>query len=384
MDSIRSEFHHIFGWVPLWIVGLGLVTGAIIVASLLHDLSIRLTRRAIGKERPVAMLFLDKTAGPTRLAVCLVAVALVLPLAPLDDEIRQPLGHLFAVAVIALIGWISIRAVDMTAGRYLLRFRTDVTENFLARKHATQVRVFKRVIDTLIVIVAVSTSLMTFDSVRQYGVSLFASAGAAGLIVGLAARPLLSNLIAGVQIAVTQPIRIEDAVIIENEWGWVEDIASTYVVIRLWDWRRMVVPLSYFIERPFQNWTRDTASLIGAIALHVDYAADVSRIRRRLEEAVRETKLWDGAVVNLQVIDTHPQTVELRALVSAKSAPQSWDLRCEIREKLLAFIREEMPEAFPHGRNLILPSGRDLEGMFAPGRPPSQDVVRTSVASGSH
>ncbi|MGY4506033.1 small-conductance mechanosensitive channel [Bradyrhizobium sp. GM24.11] len=244
----------------------------------------------------------------------------------------------------------------MSAARYLQNFR-DVTENFVARKHVTQVRVFKRVTDIIIVIITVSTALMTFDSVRQYGVSLFASAGAAGIIVGLAARPLLSNLIAGLQIAITQPIRIEDAVIIENEWGWVEDIAATYVVIRLWDWRRMVVPLSYFIERPFQNWTRDTASLIGVIALHVDYRADVPRIRRWLEGAVKESKLWDGAVVNLQVIDADSRTIELRALVSARNAPQSWDLRCEMREKLIAFIRDEMPEALPRERAILIPQG---------------------------
>src|SRR5438132_5830971 len=148
---------------------------------------------------------------------------------------------------------------------------------------------------------------MTFDSVRQYGVSLFASAGVAGIVAGLAARPMLSNLIAGVQIAMTQPIRLEDSVVVENEWGWVEEITSTYVVIRLWDWRRLVVPLSYFIERPFQNWTRDTQSLIGAIAFHVDYCTDVSRIRQRLEEAVRESRLWDGAVVNLQVMEASPR-----------------------------------------------------------------------------
>jgi small-conductance mechanosensitive channel len=150
--------------------------------------------------------------------------------------LRSDLAHLFAVATVALVGWISIRAVDLASAQYLLRYH-DFAENLLARKHVTQVRVFKRVIDTLIIIIAVSAALMTFDSVRQYGVSLFASAGAAGLIVGLAARPLLSNLIAGVQIAITQPIRIEDAVIIENEWGWVEDITSTYVVIRLADGR---------------------------------------------------------------------------------------------------------------------------------------------------
>src|SRR3569833_1293385 len=304
-------------------------------------------RRAIQSQISLALPSLQRTAGPAQLAICLIAVALVLPLAPLDYELRGALTLLFAVATIALVGWISIRAVDLAAGRYLQRFNADIAENLLARKHVTQVRVFKRVTDTLIIIVAISTALMTFDSVRQYGVSLFASAGAAGLILGLAARPLLSNLIAGLQIAITQPIRIEDAVIIENEWGWVEDIASTYVVIRLWDWRRMVVPLSYFIEKPFQNWTRDTASLIGVNVQHVDYRADVPRIRRWLEDAVKESKLWDGAVVNLQVVDTNTRTMELRALVSARNAPQSWDLRCEMREKLIAFIRNEMPEAQP-------------------------------------
>jgi len=252
------------GLVPDWMVGPGLIISAIVGALLVYKLARALVRRAIGPRSSILLPILQRTAGPARLALCLIAVALVLPLAPLNESWRLALTHLFAVASIALVGWITIRVVDLVSARYLQRFRSDITENFLARKHVTQVRVFKRVIDTLIIIVAVSTALMTFDSVRQYGVSLFASAGAAGVIVGLAARPLLSNLIAGVQIAVTQPIRIEDAVIIENEWGWVEDIASTYVVIRLWDWRRMVVPLSYFIERPFQNWTRDAASLIGS------------------------------------------------------------------------------------------------------------------------
>ncbi|MBR0933751.1 mechanosensitive ion channel family protein [Bradyrhizobium jicamae] len=366
MQEFLAELEHTFRWVPDWVVGFGLITGAVIIALVTHSIASRLMRRMFGPNNTVAPLLLDRTSGPTRLALCLAAVALVLPLAPLNDVLRQALSHFFGVAVIALIGWISIRVVDMVSARYLEKFRLDVAENFLARKHVTQVRVFKRVTDTLIVIIAVSTALMTFDSVRQYGVSLFASAGAAGLIVGLAARPLLSNLIAGVQIALTQPIRIEDAVIIENEWGWVEDIASTYVVIRLWDWRRMVVPLSYFIERPFQNWTRDAQSLIGAIALHVDYSADVPRIRKRLEQAASESRLWDRAVVNLQVIDTHPRTIELRALVSARNAPQSWDLRCEIREKLLAFIRDEMPEALPRDR-AILASNDDLGRRFLRG-----------------
>jgi small-conductance mechanosensitive channel len=348
MDLIDT-FERLFGWVPAWMAGLGLIMLAIVVALAVHKTAMLLARRAVG-QRSFGVTFLNRTTGPARLALCLLAVALVLPLAPFDEGARQRLAQFFVVATIALVGWLSMRAVDLAATRYLERHEIDIDENYRARKYVTQVRVFKRVLDILITIIAVSTALMTFESVRQYGVSLFASAGAAGLIVGLAARPLLSNLIAGVQIAITQPIRIEDAVIIENEWGWIEDIASTYVVVRLWDWRRLVVPLSYFIEKPFQNWTRDAASLIGTIKLHVDYGADVPRIRKHLEQAVKETELWDGAVVNLQVVDSHPQTIELRALVSARNAPQSWDLRCEIREKLLAFLQEQMPEALPHQR----------------------------------
>src|SRR6478735_7207003 len=355
-QALLADIDRMFGWIPSWFVGLCLVAGVILIVLSIYHLSVWLFNRAFGTRLPLMSVFIERTAGPAQLAIRLAAVALVLPLAPLDDALRTPLTRLFVVAFIALIGWISIRIVDMSAARYLLNFR-DVTENFVARKHVTQVRVFKRVTDIIIVIITVSTALMTFDSVRQYGVSLFASAGAAGIIVGLAARPLLSNLIAGLQIAITQPIRIEDAVIIENEWGWVEDIASTYVVIRLWDWRRMVVPLSYFIEKPFQYWTRDTASLIGVIALHVDYRADVPRIRRWLEGAVKESKLWDGAVVNLQVIDADSRTIELRALVSARNAPQSWDLRCEMRKKLIGMIRDEMPEALPRERAILIPSG---------------------------
>jgi small-conductance mechanosensitive channel len=372
-QALMADIDTMFGWIPSWFVGLSLVLGAILLALALHRLAAWLLNRAFGTRLPLLSVFIERTTGPAQLALCLGAVALVLPLAPLDDTIRTPLMRLFVVAVIALIGWISIRIVDMSAARYLQNFR-DVTENFVARKHVTQVRVFKRVTDTIIVIITVSTALMTFDSVRQYGVSLFASAGAAGIIVGLAARPLLSNLIAGLQIAITQPIRIEDAVIIENEWGWIEDIAATYVVIRLWDWRRMVVPLSYFIEKPFQNWTRDTASLIGVIALHVDYRADVSRIRRWLEEAVKESKLWDGAVVNLQVIDADARTIELRALVSARNAPQSWDLRCEIRERLVAFIRDEMPEALPRERAILIPSGGGDDTDFMQGPAPPEKM----------
>jgi small-conductance mechanosensitive channel len=184
-------------------------------------------------------------------------------------------------------------------------------------------------------------------------VSLFASAGAAGLVVGFAARPVLSNLIAGIQLAITQPIRIKDAVLVEGEWGWIEEITSTYVVVKIWDWRRLIVPLSYFMEKPFQNWTRETAEIIGTVFIYTDYKVPVERLRKRLEEIVHESTLWDKNVVNLQVTDFKESTVEIRMLVSARTSPQVWDLRCEVREKLLAYLQCEVPDVLPHTRILL-------------------------------
>ena len=224
-------------------------------------------------------------------------------------------------------------------------YRTDTEDNLLARKHVTQMRILQRIAKTLLAIVTAAAALMTFDSVRQYGVSLFASAGAAGLILGLAARPVLSNLLAGLQIAMTQPIRVEDQVVVEGETGWIETITSTYVVVRLWDLRRIVVPLSYFIEKPFQNWTYEGAEQIGSVLLRVGYTVSVETLRRKFEEIVRQSPLWDGKVARMEVTDITIDAVELRALVSARNPGQTWDLRCEVREKLLEFLQTEAHQA---------------------------------------
>jgi small-conductance mechanosensitive channel len=185
-------------------------------------------------------------------------------------------------------------------------------------------------------------------------VSLFASAGVAGIVVGLAARPLLSNLIAGLQIAVTQPIRIDDVVIVEGENGTIEEITSTYVVVKIWDLRRMIVPLSYFIEKPFENWTREGAALVGSVYLYVDYGVPVERVREKLQEIVSASKLWDGKVAKVQVTDAKESVIELRATVSARTSSAAWDLRCETREKLIGFLQAEHPEALPRRRNEVV------------------------------
>ena len=202
--------------------------------------------------------FLAWTTGLTRMALLIFALFVALPATPFDADTTAIIARILLLATIAVVGWAAIAAVNMSADLYLRRFRLDTTDNLLARKHLTQVRVLTRTVNTLLVMLTVGVALMTFEPVRQYGVSLFASAGVAGLVAGLAARPVLSNLIAGLQIATTQPIRIDDQIIIENESGRIEDITSTYVVIRLWDLRRLIVPLTYFMEKPFQNWTRES------------------------------------------------------------------------------------------------------------------------------
>jgi small-conductance mechanosensitive channel len=349
LTELFEWLRHNLDWAPDSIAAVVILAFAAALGLGLHRLFFISAQRLLGKH-PYIYVFIGQARGLTRVAVVVLALGLALPAAPLSPAIAALIGRTLLLATIVLIGWAALTALAIASDLYLLRFRIDVEDNLLARKHVTQVRLFKRALEILLTIVTIAAALMTFESVRQYGVSLFASAGIAGIAVGLAARPVLSNLIAGVQIAMTQPIRIDDAVLVENEWGWIEDITATYVVIKLWDWRRLVVPLSYFIEKPFQNWTREGSAIIGSVFIHADYSVPVARVRTKLEEIVRDSKLWDRAVVNLQVTEAKERSVELRALVSSRTSPANWDLRCEVREKLIAFLQEEFPHALPHER----------------------------------
>jgi len=333
-----------------WALSAALLLGAAIAAWLLYTVGLALGRRLLNGRRPFLRSVLGATKGPARLGLLLVALAIALPAAPLGPDTKGVLARLIGLATICLLGWAATTTLQIAADLYLLRFRLDIPDNLLARKHITQVRVLMRVLDVVIVLVTVGFALMTFDAVRQFGVTLFASAGVAGIIAGLAARPVLSNFLAGVQLAVAQPIRIDDAVIVENESGNVEEITFSYVVLRLWDLRRMIVPLSYFIEKPFQNWTRTGGELIGTVFLYVDHAAPVDAIRQKLAEIVSQSKLWNGKAVGLQVTDATETAVQLRALVSANDASAVWDLRCEVREKLIEYLQREHPEALPRRR----------------------------------
>jgi small-conductance mechanosensitive channel len=355
LQQIFATVEHTAGWLPNWVIAVVAFVIAATLALLVHGAVVRLVRRLVPPGLEYLQALLSAAQGLTRMALVILAVAVVLPAAPLDPQAATVVGHALFVAFIMLLGWSASTALSLATDAYLRRsIVSEGIDNPLMRKHVTQVQVLRRVAATLVLVVTAAAALMTFDSVKQYGVSLIASAGAAGIVVGLALRPLLTNLFAGIQIAITQPIRIGDAVIVENEWGWVEEITGTYVVIKLWDWRRMVLPLSYFLERPFQNWTRQSTNLIGTVLLWVDYTVPVAPVRRKLEEIAKESRLWDGQVVNLQVVDSNERAVQLRALVSARTSPESWDLRCEVREKLLLFLQESYPGALPKQRTQLV------------------------------
>jgi small-conductance mechanosensitive channel len=262
----------------------------------------------------------------------------------------RPLTTALNFGLVVAATWLGIRltrVMEDVAGR---RFALDAEDNLHARRMHTRVALLRRVLVVGIGIVGMGMILLQMPGFRDLGTGLLASAGVLGVIVGVAAQRPIANLLAGLQIAVTQPIRVEDAVIVEGEWGWVEEITLTYVIVRLWDLRRLVLPIGYFLEKPFQNWTRTTASLLGTAFLHADYTVPVDAVRAELERIVRASPLWDGRTCLLQVTDLTERSVQLRALVSASNAGRAWDLRCEVREHLIAFLQREHPDALPRMR----------------------------------
>jgi len=336
--------------MPNWAASLLILLPAPFLAHILHRFLFRHVTRWVSGMDLLWRALVARTEGPTRLAFLIAAIGFGASIAPLPPGWAPIIRNILSVGFIALMGWMALTAFHVWMVVHLRRFKLDAADNLLARKHVTQTKMLQRVANVLIVVVTASIALMTFDSVRQYGVSLLASAGAAGLIIGLALQPVLKNLIAGIQLAVTQPIRIDDALIVEGEWGNVEEITSTYVVVRLWDWRRMILPLSYFIEKPFQNWTRENADLIGTVFMYLDHSAPVGTIRAKVEEIVATIPVWDKRVVAVQVTDFKQTTMEVRILASAGTAGQAFDLRCQIREKVIDFLQREHPYALPRFR----------------------------------
>ncbi len=288
--------------------------------------------------------------APSALLAPLAVLFVALPEMPWPAEITDSAQHLVVLGAIAALAWLGVRLSNVLVDLAAARYPVGAKDNLRARRIATQVQLLRRIAVVLIAFVAISLMLMTFPSIRHVGITLFASAGVAGLVAGMAARPLLSNLLAGVQIALTEPIRLDDVVIVEGEWGWIEEIGTTYVVVRIWDLRRLVVPLAYFIEHPFQNWTRATADLLGTVFVYTDYKVPGEEVRAELHRILQASGMWDGKAWGLQVTDATEHTLQLRALMSAPDSGTAWDLRCHVREKLVAFLQERYPRSLPRAR----------------------------------
>lgn len=288
--------------------------------------------------------------GPSRLIVAILMIQTTVPLVEPFPQAMAVAQHFLFIGMVVAIAWLIIRATSVATDVILARYDVGQKDNLQARKILTQIDVLKRAVAVVTVVLALSVAMMSFGWARELGASLLASAGIIGIIAGVAARPTIANLVAGIQLALSEPIRIDDVVIVENEWGRIEEITTTYVVVRIWDLRRLIVPLSYFIQQPFQNWTRVTADLLGTVFFYVDYTAPIEEIRQELHRILQGSKKWDGKVWNLQVTNTTEHTVELRALVSAADSSLAWDLRCEVREKLLEFIQRKYPECLPKAR----------------------------------
>jgi small-conductance mechanosensitive channel len=285
-----------------------------------------------------------------RIIFPLLALDLVMPSLKIAPQFADPIRHAIALLLIAAVAWLVLRIINVVEDLMVDRFRIEAGDNLRARHIRTQFEVFRRVAGFVVFVVALGVALTTFDWAKTIGASMLASAGLAGLVASLAARPTIENLLAGVQIALTEPIRIEDVVIVENEWGWIEEITTTYVVVRTWDLRRLVLPLSYFINNPFQNWTRRTANLLGYVYLYLDYTMPIEPLREEFQRILNQSKRWDKQVCVLQVTDATEHTIQVRALTSAADSGLQFDLRCEVREKLLDFVQRNYPQCLPKAR----------------------------------
>lgn len=287
-----------------------------------------------------------------RVVVPIVGIFIALPIIKLPAEYAGFVARGSSILMIVAAAWILFQAVGLAEQAVLARYDIKAADNLQARKMYTQVHVLSRTLYFIIILFTIASILMLFQEVRRVGASLLASAGIVGVVLGFAAQKTIANLFAGFQLAMTQPIRVDDVVIVESEWGRVEEITLTYVVIHIWDDRRLIVPLSYFIEKPFQNWTRASAQLLGAVMIWADYSIPVEEVRQATKQIVESSPLWDKRFWNLQVTDTTERTMQLRILATAADSSKAWDLRCEIREKLIAFVQKNYPQHLPLFRTM--------------------------------
>ena len=343
------------------------VAGIVVVPIVIVWVLFLALKPIIHRQKYIEYSFILRLRLPLIFLVFGIIATSLVSLMPFSQDTKEVLYHglkiwlIFSVALLIIRSFATIRESVMAA------YDINAEDNLIARKRYTQFKVFQNIAVVIVVLIALALALMTFEAIREFGVSLLASAGVAGIVIGVSAQKLLSNLLAGFQIAITQPIRLDDAVLVENEFGWIEEINLTYVVVRIWDKRRLVVPTTHFIEKPFQNWTKTSADLLGPIFLWTDYTVPLTALRAEFDRIMEDHPLWDKKVKVIQVTNSTERALELRILVSAKNAPTTWDLRVDVREKLIIFLQENYPSALPRTRLALegeQPKSIDLEKPF--------------------
>jgi small-conductance mechanosensitive channel len=345
---IANDFPEILG-------ALGLLAGSLLGGFLVKIFLFALLRAYCRRElslvlAPSVARHLGRATG---FFLPILALSLVLPLLPLAPIPFEVLRRVVEISLISTFAWVLVQVVSVVQDLVRHHYQIEQADNLRVRKLLTQLQFVQKLVVSLIILIAIGLVLMSFATVRKIGTGLLTSAGILSVIVGLAAQRSISNLLAGFQIAFTQPIRIDDVLVVEGEWGRVEEITFTYVVVRIWDERRLVLPLNYFIEKPFQNWSRTTSQLIGTVFLYTDYTLPVEALRAELQLFIATQPLWDQRVCALQVTDSKEKTMELRILVSASDASRAFDLRCLVREHLLHFIQQQHPDCLPRTRTTL-------------------------------
>ncbi|MGK7389743.1 MAG: mechanosensitive ion channel family protein [Candidatus Cyclobacteriaceae bacterium M2_1C_046] len=329
---------------------LGILGAFIVGAIIVHFALFRVLRGIFVRAEGFEPNLLKKAKPPALGLLIILAITFALPVTDLEQYIHESVRHILSLLIIFFLAWLLIKIISIIRGIVLLSFDIQEQDNLKARKAYTQLRILERITIFLIVLIAVGVSLMTFDTIRQIGVSLLASAGLAGIILGFAAQKAIATVLAGFQIAMTQPIRIDDVVIVDGEWGRVEEIHLTYVVVKIWDERRLVVPTTYFIDHSFQNWTRVSADILGTIFIYTDYSVDFEALRKFFLESIEKEEKWDGRVKVMQVTDSTEKSVQIRFLVSASDSGSAWDLRVSLREKIISYLQKNHPGALPQFR----------------------------------
>jgi len=349
MNNIEKDFLGHLGndyWHNAFII-----SGIILLISLvLYFLIFKILKSINKKNKFLLKQIQEKFRIPSLIFLITIAFNIIVYSFALENSFIDKLQHLLNLFIIFSIAWLIMRFVSLGKDIVLSKYDIEEKDNLKARSVYTQFKIIERIINVMIVLVALSMALITFDGIRKIGLSLFASAGVAGIILGFAAQKMLGTVLAGFQIALTQPIRLEDVVIVEGEWGWIEEITLTYVVIRIWDKRRLIVPTTYFIEKPFQNWTRVSSDIMGSVFIYTDYSVPFDELRNELTRILESDENWDKKTNILQVTNATEKTIEIRALMSSVDSPTAWDLRVNVREKLIEFLQKNYPESLPKSR----------------------------------